>query len=272
MERTLRLWDGYDHTSPDARGLVREVQTYLNRHGSEPVSVDGYFGPRTAAAVRWFQGLKGLLPDGVVTGPTWAALMNRSVPEIFQYETTFPRNMGSLIVELKAARAYGPFIESAANVASVDVAIILGIGSRESGWGTALRPPGPAGTGDFIRRSTVRQWRVGPLPPDGGGFGRGLMQIDFDAHEFARVGPWRDPQSNIAYGASVLADCRRHMHRKYPGLGRLEHLRWSLAAYNCGPGNVDDAVGAGRDADYFTHGRNYGKDVLNRAGWFQLHW
>jgi hypothetical protein len=30
------------------------------------------------------------------------------------------------------------------------------------------------------------------------------------------------------------------------------------------------AYNAGLDVDYYTTGRDYGKDVLNIAGWFQL--
>lgn len=47
--------------------------------------------------------------------------------------------------------------------------------------------------------------RTGPLPPDGA-FGRGLMEIDFDAHEFASTGNWQEPGENILYGCKVLAE------------------------------------------------------------------
>jgi hypothetical protein len=48
-------------------------------------------------------------------------------------------------------------------------------------------------------------------------------------------------------------------------------LRAATAAYNCGIGNVLNALRGSLDLDYYTSGRNYASDVLNRAGWFQEH-
>ncbi|MCL2751557.1 MAG: peptidoglycan-binding protein [Firmicutes bacterium] len=58
---------------------VRTLQTMLNKsrvlHPSVPlVSVDGIFGPLTAAAVRAFQRSAGLAADGIVGPITWGAL------------------------------------------------------------------------------------------------------------------------------------------------------------------------------------------------------
>ena len=47
-------------------------------------------------------------------------------------------------------------------------------------------------------------------------------------------------------------------------------LRAALAAYNCGPGNVLKAIRNGLDVDFYTAHHDYSKDVLNRAGFFQL--
>ena len=60
--------------SVGARGqAVRDLQRDLNRHGIR-VGVDGVFGPRTAAAVRGFQAMHGLVPDGIVGPITRRAL------------------------------------------------------------------------------------------------------------------------------------------------------------------------------------------------------
>jgi soluble lytic murein transglycosylase-like protein len=48
-------------------------------------------------------------------------------------------------------------------------------------------------------------------------------------------------------------------------------LQGALAGYNAGPGNALRAIRDGRDVDFYTTGRDYSKDVLNRAGFFQLH-
>ena len=56
---------------------VRRLQEKLVAHGFDIV-VDGFFGPRTAAAVRLFQRRWGLLVDGVVGENTWRTL-NQSI-------------------------------------------------------------------------------------------------------------------------------------------------------------------------------------------------
>lgn len=53
---------------------VKAAQTQLNKHGAG-LTVDGNFGPRTAAAARSFQSAAGLPADGVVGAPTWQALL-----------------------------------------------------------------------------------------------------------------------------------------------------------------------------------------------------
>lgn len=54
--------------------LVRVLQAALKAAGFDPGPADGDFGPRTDAAVRAFQGAKGLEVDGQVGPRTWAAL------------------------------------------------------------------------------------------------------------------------------------------------------------------------------------------------------
>jgi hypothetical protein len=162
----------------------------------------------------------------------------------------------------------------------IQPSIIAGLGSRESSWGLFLKPKGPEGTGDFGERKCPTKYRTSPLPPDGG-FGRGLLQIDFDAHEFARGDRWKVPQENILYGCKVLAQCIGTIKRKLTaglGLGDMatdlsdqEILCAALAGYNAGPGRILKAIREAKDIDYYTTGRNYSSDVLNRAGWFQAH-
>lgn len=259
MNATLRLWDGYDHTSPELAGAVTELQEKLSEQGFQ-LGVDGLFGPQTEAVVLRFQKAMGLVEDGIAGPKTWAALTG-STPVEGQFETTYAESSIHMRRAETAAKAYVAHIRAAAEVAQVPMAVICGIGARESRWGLALTPPGAAGTGDFIRRG-------GELPPDGKGYGRGLMQIDYNAHPFARGEDWKDPGRNIAYGGTVLAEGMAWAARR--GLEGNAQLRAALAAYNCGPRNVGRALDTGRDVDYYTSHRDYSRDVLSLAGWYQL--
>ena len=56
---------------------VKRLQRLLRSHGQlgPPAELDGDFGPVTEAAVRAFQALHGLEPDGIVGPLTWGALL-----------------------------------------------------------------------------------------------------------------------------------------------------------------------------------------------------
>jgi len=266
---TLRLFDGYDHTSPQLRGAVRELQRRLRKVGLQ-VAVDGYFGRETEAAVTRFQAERSLASDGIAGPRTWGVLLGKPIAQTSTaFETTFAPDDTGMAAQLRAAERFRASIEALAREQRFPAALIAGIGSRESAWGLALTPKGPGGTGDFIKRAYPTPFRRGALPPQGG-YGRGLMQIDFDAHEFARTGPWQDPEQNIRYGCKVLADNRAFFERRMNLAGQAL-LRASLAAYNCGPGNVQKALAAGLDVDYYTAHRDYSAGTLNRAGYFRMH-
>lgn len=94
------------------------------------------------------------------------------------------------------------------------------------------------------------------------------MQIDFDAFPFAQTGNWQDPQANITFGCQVLRNNFVFLS-SHTTLQGMMLLRGAIAAYNCGAGNVRNAVQQSRDVDFFTAHANYSADVLNRAGFFQ---
>jgi len=54
--------------------LVRTVQTKLKNWGYYTGSVDGIYGPKTVAAVKYFQRINGLSQDGIVGAKTAAAM------------------------------------------------------------------------------------------------------------------------------------------------------------------------------------------------------
>ncbi len=172
--------------------------------------------------------------------------------------------LGGLSRQLDAARQFAGAIDASARKHGLDPAIVYAIGSRESAWGLALHPPGPTGTGDKAARSGPT-----PLPPDGGGWGRGLMQIDYGAWEFARSGDWQDPVANIEFGCGILAASLEKFSKLLDD--KEEALRAGIAAYNCGDGGVQRALRLGVDVDQFTTGHNYSADTLRRADWFRQH-
>lgn len=196
-------------------------------------------------------------------------------------ETTYENDNPSLMAQLGAYEQYHPIVIEAAKKYNLNPWVIAGLGSRESHWGLALKPKGQVGRGDFSPRHCVGRvdaFRSDIHPPDGQGYGRGLMQIDFDAHEFARTGNWQDPQENIMYGCKVLADSMSAIKRRCttesrtvvaPGYDPEQLIRYGLAAYNAGPLAVLTAIRQGLDVDSVTAGDDYSADILNRAGWFQ---
>jgi hypothetical protein len=161
------------------------------------------------------------------------------------------------------------YLVPAADACRLDSYFLAAICDRESLGGIVLEPPGPGGTGD-------------------NGFGLGLMQIDMRYNqEFAlRQGPsglysWQDPQQNINYGATLLAQRMRRFEQELlpASISRPDDLPIALmamtaAAYNANQDKVSAAVAnitspatleSIIDAiDALTTGGNYASDVLER--------
>jgi hypothetical protein len=187
-----------------------------------------------------------------------------------RFRTTYERDDATLLRQLQQVNVYRGIIEEASRRYNFQPAIICGIGSRESQWGLSLQPSGPTGRGDFAKRPPKGERRT-PEPPDGPGYGRGLMQIDYDWHEFARTGRWQDPRENVMYSCQVLDQARKFFQNADVELTSEQLLQATVAAYNGGATATLQAIQAGKDIDANTTGRDYAKEVLNRSGWFQLH-
>lgn len=177
--------------------------------------------------------------------------------------------------ELANAVRFFPFVADACELSGIRLHsiglpwLVLGIGSRETGWGTNRlyrdidgvedNDPGD-GTGDH-------------------GNGLGLMQIDKRWHKaFAESGDWKDPEKSIRYAVlKVLVPNWRTFGRWYPESLPEDRIRMMLASYNCGAGNVRKAVRAGLDFDFYTTPGpgskigDYGWDVTRRALLYQKH-
>lgn len=176
---------------------------------------------------------------------------------------------------------------------------LAGIMYRESSGGNALKPKGPTGTGDFTPRWSGNLYfkYANPatgLPPDGLGWGRGLMQIDFGAQNaWVTTNAWWDPQVNIDKAASILASNMAYFSRAPGGPITVDSWRLSgfginsqgpypdprplsgpalqaaaLAAYNAGPSGVLQALAAGLPPSKPTTGRDYADWIASRvASW-----
>ena len=137
----------------------------------------------------------------------------------------------------------------------------------------------PAVIAAIISRETNGRNLVGDK-----GHGHGPMQIDdrsFPAWCREWVAAGKDARKGIEKGADVLAEKRAVLSRLVPALLLADKdiaLRASLAAYNCGEGNVKTILLANRGVpaakmhsiiDLRTHGKDYSRDVLTRAKVFR---
>jgi hypothetical protein len=151
-------------------------------------------------------------------------------------------------------QTYGAMISEAALQYRHRPEVLAGIMMRESGGGTSplLDKPGPEGRGD-------------------GGHGHGLMQIDDRSFPtFCSINGgelWKNPAININTGAWILSSKRIYIEHRLLSLGMRddEIEQASIAAYNCGEGNVVRAIQAGLGCDHYTAHGNYSADVLRLA-------
>lgn len=198
-----------------------------------------------------------------------------------QYSTAYDKKHPYLLAQLEELKKYISIIEVAAGKYKFQPSVIVGIMSRESACGLSLRPQGSAGIGDGVPRAKEHPYHNDEGWPTDGfkGFGRGLMQIDYDWHEFARGDRWKNPEQNIFYGCEVLLGCLSAVSHRLVSMSNEWATPWcqskellfriGLAAYNCGTKKSLDAVKEGKDMDFYTSGGDYSQDILSRAGWFQ---
>lgn len=161
--------------------------------------------------------------------------------------------------------------------------LLAALAEQESQYGTQLRADG---TGDFIPRS----WTATPLPPDGMGWGRGIMQIDYGSERgWLSMNNWRDPYTNIKKAAQIFKakldylkatpktptvavtgdEATRRgvasgVYRDPRPLSGDLLFRAALAAYNTGELNALRSVAVGVAPDKTTYGGNYGSTLLPR--------
>jgi soluble lytic murein transglycosylase-like protein len=208
-----------------------------------------------------------------VTEPAAASVTARSQPVGAPAATAAVAGLANQLVteltrDMAEAKKYLGFIkEAVTKYGNLTPSLVCALGSRESNWGLSpeMRPNGPTGTGDWAPRDPKRFGYA--MPPDGLGWGRGLLQIDYQ-QTFAQTGKWNDPEANILYGATELSGNIAYFSKSAAAKG-VDLVRAGVAAYNCGRGGVTNALKQNKDVDFYTAGKNYSQDVLNRKAWFQ---
>lgn len=164
-----------------------------------------------------------LVANGIssfVSGAKEAAFRLALPSEISQWSTQI----------LRASEAYG-----------VSPWVLAGLMYRESSGGNALKPKGPAGTGDFSARTPGKTYKqpdgslytVGAtgLPEDGGGWGRGLMQIDWGVHhQWCTTHRWDDAQTNLNKAAELFRDNLAFFSRPAGALVPIDSWRLNTGA------------------------------------------
>ena len=102
-----------------------------------------------------------------------------------------------------------------------------------------------------------------------GGHGHGELQIDDRSHDaFCASGRWRDLVASLEYvHKNVIVPSFNYLGDYFSLFGEdyAALFRGAIAAYNCGPGNVRQAMEAGQDVDARTTGKDYSADVIERA-------
>lgn len=171
-----------------------------------------------------------------------------------------------------AVSNYAEELTRAADAYGVSRYILAAIMWRESNGGATLKPQGPSGTGDFTPRSTAGRYApymgANGLPSDGQGWGRGLMQIDYGAHNaWVISNPWWEPQVNINKAAEIYVAGRNQLSAA--GITEPQLTPAALAAYNAGPAAVLKSLQAGQDPSASTTGGDYASWILSRVGEWQ---
>lgn len=178
------------------------------------------------------------------------ALSAPEVSSVDQYDRK--ADDAQMRLDLSWLRPYRPILEALESEFGFAPRIGGGILSRESGGGRLLHPMGGWGLGD-------------------NGHGHSPWQID-DRSELAwlkaHAADWGEPEVHTRKALEMLATKRKIIQR----LAKIEGdtlLQATIAAYNCGEGNVIEALKTGQDVDSRTAHKNYSADVLGRRAWLR---
>jgi predicted flap endonuclease-1-like 5' DNA nuclease len=131
---TLRLYDGFSHTSPHLKDDVKDLQTLLKGLGYR-IRPDGEYGAYTENVVRLFQASKGLGADGVVGPYTWSLLLKKPSPKnpSTTFQTSYSKWDRTLLQQLEELKKYQYTVKKAVKeIENNDLTAIKGLGEKMS--------------------------------------------------------------------------------------------------------------------------------------------
>lgn len=297
-----------------ARGAARARRSRRRGGGSRGALSDlGVVPPVvTGALTRRVLGLPAWAWAGLAVGgglTAWAVLAVAKRAAV----TLTPSQQAAFKSALPAyAQPYAEVILRVAEEQGVDPFTLFALGDRESLWGTSsaykqqtgdwaarMRPAAKAADARVYRIIDAKpdaSGNVKVMPADGLGWGRGLMQIDWEMQfPWVSTHDWRDAYANVSYGATYLTQ----LLKLFAGTGAIgtiasggkvtvspTYAGWmkkspgtykdprpltgrdlqaaAIAAYNTGPGNVIRNLALGLTAEASTTGGDYTADALNR--------
>jgi hypothetical protein len=149
---------------------------------------------------------------------------------------TAKKDMGAV----RRAIANSATINAAASANGIPAALLMAVGVRETG---------------FMN-----------IAQQGGGFGRGVFQIDLGAHPNVSAAQAFDVSFSAQYAAGLLAHNSSVIANQHPKLTSAQLLQATAASYNFGIGNIS---GNPATIDVGTTGNNYGSNVINLMDCFK---
>ena len=159
---------------------------------------------------------------------------------------SMPQSAQTAAVRKHLAEKYQAMAKKLGAKHNIPPALILGLMSRESGFGTLLDA---SGRGDH-------------------GHGFGILQVDDRSH-VAVGGPYSYEHADLAMG---IFDAGLHqVAAAHPGWTHDQQLAGAVAAYNAGPGNIatqptNPSSWAAMDGG--TTGNDYSRDTWAQSQWF----
>ena len=75
-------------------------------------------------------------------------------------------------------------------------------------------------------------------------------------------------EEGLRKGGEIFANKRTYLRNRFPNLTPDQLMTATLSAYNGGEGAVGRALQRGASTDSVTTGKDYARDVLNRASIF----